>query len=64
MHCASMFSSLAAHSSLPGLLSLLSGTLLKHLNWGFAGCEVRDVPPSPGDSVFLSSYEDAKLIST
>ncbi|KQK78630.1 TRAF2 and NCK-interacting protein kinase isoform X4 [Amazona aestiva] len=37
MQRASMFSSLAAYFSLPELQSLLSGTLLKHLSWGFEG---------------------------
>lgn len=56
MQRASGFSSLVARSNPPELLLRLSGTLLEHRGWGFAGCKVQDVPPGARGSLFPSSH--------
>lgn len=54
MLCASLFFSLTARPSLPKLLLLLSGTLLKHLSRGFVGCA--GCAPGTRDSLFPISH--------
>lgn len=56
MQRASVFCSLAARSSLPKLLSPLSGTLLKHLSWDFAGVQGAGCVPGTRESLFLSIH--------